>query len=525
MSLRILVTDDEQMARRRLQRLLGPDGPLVVFTTAHAEHAVDAFDGGAMDYVLEPIEGERLRKALDRCRERLGPTDAPPDRLARPPRGVRHGGRLAPGRPPPAAPVGGVMHHWSRREVLGGLVAALAVPAVARAVPDPRPDLEAERRALLEHARQAAMGFDVVALLAQVCDDLGLPKVYPEELTRILGPLKLVNGLDSVQALFELKGPARAQLLALGKRLGKDLRVKLKLRRMLRRAPQTAEGRRALIDRIGRYIGVDLDALRAHVGRYPAAEMVLAFGPVRQIQELVGLLFAEPFALYVQVAHGMRARISYTDDADAMKRLVRAFVDPDVRRVAVVGHGDWDDYVLTGWRAHPDRTLAYLCRMAHDDPKGLAKRLGSGKVAALLPGARWSEQVLLEDDLAGLAAALYPEGEVPYKELVVRYTCGTQRYRSDAKLLWLLLPDALKAHLDRRPAGFGPRTPADVRAFREGIGKWLADKHAAVRAAPGLGTAFVARPEDTRGYPGLAWLNHFVADPIPPYVPPAPFAD
>jgi two-component system LytT family response regulator len=48
--------------------LLPADGPVVVFCTAHAEHAVAAFDVGALDYLLKPIEPARLRKALDRAR-------------------------------------------------------------------------------------------------------------------------------------------------------------------------------------------------------------------------------------------------------------------------------------------------------------------------------------------------------------------------------------------------------------------------------------------------------------------------
>ncbi len=45
-------------------------GPQVIFCTAHAEHAVSAFDGGAADYLLKPIEPARLKKALDRVREK-----------------------------------------------------------------------------------------------------------------------------------------------------------------------------------------------------------------------------------------------------------------------------------------------------------------------------------------------------------------------------------------------------------------------------------------------------------------------
>ena len=139
--LRVLVADDEAMARKRLVRLLGampevvvagecadarqvlaavrgggvdvvlldiqmpelsgldalqlfpPGAPLVVFCTAHPGHAVSAFDVGAVDYLLNPIDGGRLRKALDRARARRPPADpnrngvAPAvDRLALPTR-------------------------------------------------------------------------------------------------------------------------------------------------------------------------------------------------------------------------------------------------------------------------------------------------------------------------------------------------------------------------------------------------------------------------------------------------------
>ncbi len=116
--LRVLVADDEQLARARLTRLLTAlpdvevvgecvdgqdvltrvktggvdlvlldiqmpkltgtealalwpdDGPLVIFCTAHAEHAVEAFEAGAVDYLLKPVEAARLKKALGRAKEK-----------------------------------------------------------------------------------------------------------------------------------------------------------------------------------------------------------------------------------------------------------------------------------------------------------------------------------------------------------------------------------------------------------------------------------------------------------------------
>ncbi|MBX3265017.1 MAG: response regulator [Labilithrix sp.] len=114
--LRVLVCDDELMARKRVLRLLGELGgvettfecesgeqvlarlrdddvdvaildvnmpgmsgidtvlampeerPYVIFVTAHPEHAVKAFEVGAVDYVLKPIDDARLSKAIERAR-------------------------------------------------------------------------------------------------------------------------------------------------------------------------------------------------------------------------------------------------------------------------------------------------------------------------------------------------------------------------------------------------------------------------------------------------------------------------
>ncbi len=122
MSLKVLVVDDEQLARSRLRTLLGDckapqvqvgaeaanaaqamaylqheafdavlldihmpgaDGmalarairnlavaPAVVFVTAHAEHAVQAFEIEAVDYLTKPVRLERLQAALQKV-ERL----------------------------------------------------------------------------------------------------------------------------------------------------------------------------------------------------------------------------------------------------------------------------------------------------------------------------------------------------------------------------------------------------------------------------------------------------------------------
>lgn len=44
-------------------------GPLVIFTTAFAEHALRAFEVRALDYLLKPVSDERLADALGRAKE------------------------------------------------------------------------------------------------------------------------------------------------------------------------------------------------------------------------------------------------------------------------------------------------------------------------------------------------------------------------------------------------------------------------------------------------------------------------
>ena len=129
MSLRTLIVDDEPVARRRMRRLLraerdvdivgessngaeaveairatSPDVvlldvqmpeldgfgvvralspgrlPEIIFVTAHDRYAVRAFEVHAVDYLLKPVDPDRLAGALDRARARLvarsqGPLD------------------------------------------------------------------------------------------------------------------------------------------------------------------------------------------------------------------------------------------------------------------------------------------------------------------------------------------------------------------------------------------------------------------------------------------------------------------
>jgi two-component system LytT family response regulator len=59
-----------------LRQIDAADRPAVVFVTAYDQYAVDAFQVHALDYVLKPVESDRLREAVERARQLLA-TDGP----------------------------------------------------------------------------------------------------------------------------------------------------------------------------------------------------------------------------------------------------------------------------------------------------------------------------------------------------------------------------------------------------------------------------------------------------------------
>lgn len=66
-----------------LHKLKNP--PAVVFVTAYSEYAVEAFGVDAVDYLMKPVETDRLNQALDKVQARIKPQNAsrqPVERIA-----------------------------------------------------------------------------------------------------------------------------------------------------------------------------------------------------------------------------------------------------------------------------------------------------------------------------------------------------------------------------------------------------------------------------------------------------------
>jgi two-component system LytT family response regulator len=66
-----------------VEGLSGPSLPVIIIVTAFDQHAIQAFEAGAIDYLLKPVSDARLQRAIERVKKLLGhPVDIA-DQVAR----------------------------------------------------------------------------------------------------------------------------------------------------------------------------------------------------------------------------------------------------------------------------------------------------------------------------------------------------------------------------------------------------------------------------------------------------------
>jgi DNA-binding LytR/AlgR family response regulator len=96
----------------------------LVFVTAHGDHALAAFDAGAVDYVLKPVDAERLEKTVARVKARLATPSPAPGRpkAGEPPSGGGPAYTPVPGDPMNSAPA-------ELQQLLNQLVGQVRKPA------------------------------------------------------------------------------------------------------------------------------------------------------------------------------------------------------------------------------------------------------------------------------------------------------------------------------------------------------------------------------------------------------------
>jgi hypothetical protein len=390
---------------------------------------------------------------------------------------------------------------WTRRELLvgGTALSVVSLPALAKA----KPDLAAEMRSVL-------MGFDVGDVTKGLLAAAGVPKQWQREVDVVLAGKETGQGVQSFSDLSDDDDVSARLEEVLGK-AKKSVCLLLRLKRLLRQAPQTEAERKAAREWLYAHVGLEMDRYRAAVAELPEGG-VLFWGALQDMYQAVGQILGEAFELYVSLALGVRMKSHYSSEyPESYRDLVQTLVDPAVTHFAFAGHGSWSSVSMRGHYVHPDKLFAKWCRRARDEPKKFAIDLAKGSMRRLAGGYPVNVQ-MPEEDLAELVDILPPG---PKKQVVVRYTCGSERYGNVPYMLWWLLPDEIRDEVELTHRGISAREPN--RAYEEELGNWLDKRAPGAKLAelPAFGRCLVASEDDTIGYEGLTWIEHFIADPLP----------
>lgn len=105
-------------------------------------------------------------------------------------------------------------------------------------------------------------------------------------------------------------------------------------------------------------LGIDLKKMQAHVNNYKGG-MAIYYLPFLNPLEGFQALFHRVFDLYLQLAHQRKARVVWsTGNESPRETLERLFLDPEIERLAIVGHGTWNTVNTGGISGEPDDLVA-----------------------------------------------------------------------------------------------------------------------------------------------------------------------
>jgi hypothetical protein len=255
-------------------------------------------------------------------------------------------------------------------------------------------------------------------------------------------------------------------------------------------------------------------------------QSVLAIGGYF-LYEVPCLPFYRFFTDSVQLRFGTQMRVVWLDQP---RDLQRVLLDPNIRRVVLVGHASMKSYAFEGLSGRPEHTLARLLDWSQERAHELApklKQLSEGTpiraVRSYLDqelGTNWRYHGY--DYFSKISA----DKRFVIKDELVVYACSSGEFR--VKCSSRKLGAAVRAELTARPdtavwlgysqrgltrCRFEPLCPSMDRQFRRGFPSFIAAVQARlpepleIEAAPDFARLLATR---SARFPGTCWVHNFL---------------
>lgn len=467
-------------------------------------------------------------------------------------------------------------NNFSRRKFLqltGGagvlsILAPLSALANGPSLPDflnqPEIPLEIERQQLIKEVRDKVLGFDLRELAHRLASSFDFIPDLKEKIDEALEGADTSQGLKSYRTIDKMKVYKAFNSRKKTQHIPEHI-IKDKIKGILEAgsnllSPQEKKDERvvelykeriAMLTRslINSLLDIDNEKLERHVKRYTEKDMAIYYGPSTNIVESIGGLFHETFAHYLQMVHGRQATELWSVDPPnptatlnngtknnpQVHNLFNVLFDPKYQHIAMISHGAWDSYSLSGYYLEPIDVLAKLLELYNREPEkavdiifngnfdDLAKRLGVKQGAFSL-----ENELFNNFTFSNKAGNTNDEiwQKIKKSGNFVRYTCGHEKYKLIDGNLWEVmgfLPPNIRKMIsyNLHSSSFSAQDPSFVGQyedmFRQALNHYnqKQKKEAKVRENNGFGLPFVKGSDQLYGYEGSAWLDSYIENPIP----------